>query len=60
MIDLFLHVLTSFILHNYHGIKLQAPKEADAELAQLNRPKFVDTVLSDDGDVAVFGACRII
>ncbi|KAJ7616026.1 PIN domain-like protein [Roridomyces roridus] len=38
----------------------QAPGEADAELALLDRLHLIDGVLTDDGDVALFGAHRII
>ncbi|KAJ7622226.1 PIN domain-like protein, partial [Roridomyces roridus] len=38
----------------------QAPGEADAELAYLDRLQLIDGILTDDGDVALFGARRII
>ncbi|KAJ6483023.1 PIN domain-like protein [Mycena vulgaris] len=37
-----------------------APGEADAELAQLNKLGFIDAVITEDGDVLVFGATRVI
>ncbi|KAJ7226354.1 PIN domain-like protein, partial [Mycena haematopus] len=36
-----------------------APGEADAELAYLNNIGCIDGILTDDGDVALFGARRI-
>ena len=38
----------------------QAPGEAEAELAMLNRAGFVDTVLTDDSDIFVFGVRTVI
>jgi hypothetical protein len=39
---------------------VQAPGEAEAELAQLNRQGYIDAVLTDDSDALVFGASFII
>jgi Holliday junction resolvase YEN1 len=39
---------------------VQAPGEAEAELAHLNRVGLIDAVLTDDGDAFVFGATHII
>ena len=39
---------------------VQAPREAEAELAHLNRVGLIDAVLTDDGDTLVFGATHII
>jgi Holliday junction resolvase YEN1 len=39
---------------------LQAPGEAEAELAFLNRAGFIDAVLSDDVDTFVFGATMVV
>ena len=38
----------------------QAPGEAEAELAYLNRIGVIDAVLSDDVDTFVFGAHTVI
>ena len=38
----------------------KAPAEAEAELAYLNRIGVLDTILTEDNDVFVFGAMRII
>ena len=39
---------------------MQAPGEAEAELAYLNRIGVVDAVLSDDVDTFLFGARMVI
>jgi Holliday junction resolvase YEN1 len=39
---------------------LQAPGEAEAELAYLNRMGVIDAVLSDDVDNFLFGATMVI
>jgi 5'-3' exonuclease len=41
-------------------IVLQAPAEAEAELARLNRFSIVNAVLSDDADTLLFGAFTVI
>ncbi|KAJ7692275.1 PIN domain-like protein, partial [Mycena rosella] len=38
----------------------EAPGEAEAELAQLNKLGFIDAVITEDGDALVFGATRVI
>jgi holliday junction resolvase YEN1 len=38
----------------------QAPGEAEAELAYLNRIGVIDAVLTDDVDTLVFGASLVI
>lgn len=38
----------------------QAPGEAEAELAYLNRMGIIDAVLSDDVDNFLFGATMVI
>ena len=38
----------------------QAPGEAEAELAFLNRTGVIDAVLSDDVDTFVFGGTMVI
>ena len=43
---------------NLHGV--QAPGEAEAELAFLNRTGVIDAVLSDDVDTFVFGGTVVI
>jgi Holliday junction resolvase YEN1 len=43
---------------NLYGI--QAPGEAEAELAFLNRTGVIDAVLSDDVDTFVFGGMMVI
>jgi len=43
---------------NLRGI--QAPGEAEAELAFLNRTGVIDAVLSDDVDTFVFGGTTVI
>jgi XPG I-region len=39
---------------------LQAPGEAEAELAYLNRLEIIDAVLSDDVDNFLFGATLVM
>lgn len=39
---------------------VQAPGEAEAELAYLNRMGIIDAVLSDDVDNFLFGATMVI
>ena len=39
---------------------LQAPGEAEAELAFLNRAGLIDAVISDDVDTFVFGATMVV
>ena len=39
---------------------IQAPGEAEAELAYLNRIGFIDAVVTDDVDTLLFGASTII
>jgi hypothetical protein len=38
----------------------QAPGEAEAELALLNRANLIDAVMTDDGDAFIFGATCVI
>ena len=38
----------------------QAPGEAEAELALLNRTNMIDAVMTDDGDTFIFGATCVI
>lgn len=38
----------------------QAPGEAEAELAFLNRAGYIDAVLSDDVDTFVFGGTTVV
>ena len=38
----------------------QAPGEAEAELAYLNRIGVIDAVLSDDVDTFLFGATMVV
>ena len=37
-----------------------APFEADAQLAHLSRTRFVDAVMSEDGDLLVLFRCRLM
>jgi len=46
------------LVMNLHSI--QAPGEAEAELAFLNRTGVIDAVLSDDVDTFVFGGTMVI
>lgn len=39
---------------------LQAPGEAEADLAELNRRNFIDAIFSEDNDTLVFGAGCVI
>lgn len=39
---------------------LQAPAEAEAELASMSQAGLIDAVLSDDGDTLMFGAVAVI
>ncbi|KAJ7660950.1 PIN domain-like protein, partial [Mycena polygramma] len=50
----FVKLIDLFGFHSH-----MAPGEADAELACLNKFGFIDGILTDDGDVATFGARRI-
>ena len=38
----------------------QAPGEAEAELAWMNKTDIVDVVLTDDSDAIIFGAQTIL
>lgn len=38
----------------------QAPGEAEAELARLNKARIIDAVVTDDGDGLIFGATHVI
>lgn len=40
--------------------ELQAPGEAEADLAELNRAESIDAIISEDNDAMVFGACCVI
>ncbi|KAJ7243794.1 PIN domain-like protein [Mycena rebaudengoi] len=55
LIEEFTEMINLFGFYSY-----TAPGEAEAELAHLNRLNYIDAVLTDDGDAAVFGARRII
>lgn len=44
----------------YTNRPAQAPGEAEAELAFLNRAGYIDAVLSDDVDTFVFGATMVV
>ncbi|KAJ6587600.1 PIN domain-like protein [Mycena vulgaris] len=50
----FREMIELFGFHSYI-----APGEAEAELAQLNRLQHISAIFTDDGDVMVFGACRV-
>lgn len=45
---------------NHQALMIQAPAEAEAELAYLNRIGLLDGILSDDGDNFLFGATCVI
>ncbi|KAF7341664.1 hypothetical protein MSAN_02064600 [Mycena sanguinolenta] len=51
----FVKLVELFGFHYY-----MAPGRADAELGCLDHLEYIDGILSDDGDVAIFGARRII
>ncbi|KAJ7812414.1 PIN domain-like protein [Mycena leptocephala] len=55
LVQEFTELIELFGFHHY-----TAPGEADAELAYLDRLGHIDAILTDDGDVALFGARRII
>ncbi|KAJ7019112.1 PIN domain-like protein, partial [Mycena alexandri] len=55
LVEEFTEMINDFGFYSY-----TAPGEAEAELAYLNRHGYIDAVLTDDGDVAIFGAQRII
>ncbi|KAJ7749133.1 PIN domain-like protein [Mycena metata] len=55
LVEEFTEMIEHFGFHSY-----TAPGEAEAELAYLNREGYVDAVLTDDGDTAIFGAQCII
>lgn len=38
---------------------MQAPGEAEAELAYLNQIDLIDAVWTDDSDIFIFGAKRV-
>lgn len=47
------------VIHHGHILMLiinQAPAEAEAELAFLNREGHIDAIMSDDCDTFIFGA----
>jgi 5'-3' exonuclease len=44
--------------HVNHAV--QAPGEAEAELAQLNKAGLIDAVVTDDNDALIFGATHVI
>lgn len=48
------------VLAQKYSSRDQAPGEAEAELAYLNRIKVIDMVLSDDVDTFLFGGVHII
>ncbi|KAJ6500207.1 PIN domain-like protein, partial [Mycena vitilis] len=54
LITEFVKLIDLFGFHSH-----MAPGEADAELACLDKFGFIDGILTDDGDVATFGARRI-
>lgn len=39
---------------------IQAPGEAEAELAQLNKLGFIDVVITEDSDTLAFGATCVL
>lgn len=39
---------------------LQAPGEAEAELAKMNQEGIISAVLTDDSDCVVFGAVAVL
>jgi Holliday junction resolvase YEN1 len=41
-------------------VYLQAPGEAEAELAQLSATGAIDAIITDDSDAFVFGATQVI
>jgi 5'-3' exonuclease len=41
-------------------ILTQAPGEAEAELAQLNKLGFIDVVITEDSDALAFGATCVL
>ena len=41
-------------------ISIQAPGEAEAELARLNSSGWIDSILSDDVDTFLFGGIQVI
>jgi 5'-3' exonuclease len=43
-----------------HIPSMQAPGEAEAELASMNTHHIIDAVLTDDSDVFVFGAQTVL
>ncbi|KAJ7028163.1 PIN domain-like protein [Mycena alexandri] len=55
LVEEFTEMIEHFGFYSY-----TAPGEAEAELAYLNREGYIDAVLTDDGDAAIFGAQCII
>jgi len=51
---------TSTSTWGYSLPRLQAPGEAEAELAELSKSGKIDAVLTDDVDALVFGATKIL
>jgi 5'-3' exonuclease len=41
-------------------LNVKAPGEAEAELARLNQAGIIDIVLTDNSDVFLFGATRVM
>ena len=54
------HQVRSSVLH-FHVLNfIQAPGEAEAELAVLNSQGFIDSIITDDGDALIFGAKHLL
>ena len=57
-------IAIQYVSHNHVFLKTlnieQAPGEAEAELAYLNKIHAIDLILTSDSDVFVFGATHII
>ncbi|KAF4607635.1 hypothetical protein EYR38_001708 [Pleurotus pulmonarius] len=47
------------LIANFGFYHHQAPGEAEAELAELNRRQYIDAILTEDSDVVVFGGLNI-
>jgi Holliday junction resolvase YEN1 len=56
--DVSLPLSVAFVMLKYSDT--QAPGEAEAELAQINKAGLIDAVLTDDVDALVFGATCVL
>ncbi|EDR03823.1 uncharacterized protein LACBIDRAFT_306505 [Laccaria bicolor S238N-H82] len=60
LLDQCLDVVVVFDGNERPATKHQAPAEAEAELAFLNRMGIIDVVMTDDSDALIFGAVHVM